>query len=511
VTTALVSHAHVGRAGRLVPDTLPHFEAWSARLIVDGRRFTADPFQSTALEDFFDGVVETMLLLPKGNGKTTLLAILALYHLCYTDEAEAYIAAASKDQATQMYRYCVRIVRANPGLKKQLKVQEGYRRILHRTRGGELRVIPADANTVDGTAATLALVDELHRHKDGGALYQTLRDGLIKRGGRLISITTAGWDHLSVLGRTRAAALSHVVERRPGYVYCRTPDGQFVMHEWALNLEEFDPHDMRHVKLCNPLQHLTIEDLQKLHDSPSMTQLDWLRYRCNVWVQDRTAALPEAEWNACVLEGVEITDAAPRVVIGGDLGWLLDTTAFVAVAEDPTYMTERPADLDDDAPFTPRPRIVVDRPRILTPPGDGAYLPFSIALGAVGAMVEKYGAHRTTFVFDPSSSGHQLAEALEKTYGIEVVRQKQTNVEMADAYAKTVEVVRDRVLAHGAYPELDEHVLYATAKSVGGTDLTRFDKGPGGQPNDAAIAMAIAIRQFTEPTEPVFQPFAFFV
>jgi phage terminase large subunit-like protein len=39
------------------------------------------------------------VIIPKKNGKTTLVAALGLYHLLTTVDAEAYIAASSRDQA----------------------------------------------------------------------------------------------------------------------------------------------------------------------------------------------------------------------------------------------------------------------------------------------------------------------------------------------------------------------------------------------------------------------------
>jgi phage terminase large subunit-like protein len=56
------------------------------------------------LADYFGGTTETLILIPKKNGKTTLMAALALYHLVVTEDAECVIAAASRDQAQIMLR-----------------------------------------------------------------------------------------------------------------------------------------------------------------------------------------------------------------------------------------------------------------------------------------------------------------------------------------------------------------------------------------------------------------------
>ena len=79
------------------------------------------------------------------------------------------------------------------------------REIVNDDLGGRIRVLASDTDTVDGQLPTLALVDELHRHRSA-ELYGILRDGLGPRGGQLIAISTAGDDESTPLGRLRARA-----------------------------------------------------------------------------------------------------------------------------------------------------------------------------------------------------------------------------------------------------------------------------------------------------------------
>ena len=138
-------------------------------------------FQRRFLRAYFAGTTQVVVIVPKKNGKTTMLAALALYHLLVTDEAEAAGAAASVEQATILYRQAVKLIRRS-GLEEVFKAQEGYRRITH--RGGQVRALPGDPKTADGVIPTLAIVDELHRHKTS-ELYAVLRDGLVARGGQI--------------------------------------------------------------------------------------------------------------------------------------------------------------------------------------------------------------------------------------------------------------------------------------------------------------------------------------
>ena len=111
------------------------------------------------LRDYFSGAEETLILIPKKNGKTTLLAALGLFHLTVTDDAACYIGAASRDQASILFDQAAGYVRRCPWLPKCVLLRPGYREIRSKRDSGRLRVLAADANTADGVIPTLALVD----------------------------------------------------------------------------------------------------------------------------------------------------------------------------------------------------------------------------------------------------------------------------------------------------------------------------------------------------------------
>jgi phage terminase large subunit-like protein len=55
---------------------------------------------------------EFVALLPRGNGKTSLLALIALHHLVTVPGAEVYCAAASREQARILFEAAARYARA---------------------------------------------------------------------------------------------------------------------------------------------------------------------------------------------------------------------------------------------------------------------------------------------------------------------------------------------------------------------------------------------------------------
>jgi hypothetical protein len=179
------------------------------------------------LADYFGGVTETLILVPKKNGKTTLLAALALHHLMVTPDAECVIAAASRDQAQILLEPGPR-VRARSTLGRYMTVKQ--REIVSLRDEGRVRVLASDSDTADGVIPTLAFVDELHRHKDNGAMYGVFHDGLGPRNGQIITISTAGEDEDSTLGELRSSAYALPGMKRDGAATrCSSPMSRILM------------------------------------------------------------------------------------------------------------------------------------------------------------------------------------------------------------------------------------------------------------------------------------------
>jgi phage terminase large subunit-like protein len=292
-----------------------------------GVPFVLESFQHELLSDYFDGVVETLVLLPKKNGKTTLLAALALYHVIVTPDAECVLGAASRDQASILFEQAVGFVSRSAYLQKRVVAKRGYREIRSRVDSGRIRVLAADVDTADGVIPTLALVDELHRHRSSG-LYGIFRDGLGPRHGQQITISTAGDHERSVLGQMRAAARKLPgIERHGKHLYVVTADKSFAMHEWSLERED-DVEDLTLVKQVNPASWQTVELLaQRLH-SPSTQPWQWARFACGVWTGAESYWVLPEDWD--VAARADVIAAREPVTLGFDGSRYGDATALVA-------------------------------------------------------------------------------------------------------------------------------------------------------------------------------------
>ena len=272
----------------------------------DGRPLRLEPFQRRILTDYFSGATETIILTPKKQGKSTLVGALALFHLVTTPDAECVVVAASREQAGILFNQAAGFVRRSDWLKERIKLT--MRELRSRDDSGRIRVLAADADTADGTICTLAVVDEVARHKSA-ELDGILRDGLGPRNGQLLGISTAGDSEDTPLGRMREAAVDKLPrsKRKGPYRCCRSSDGAFVLHEWALEPTD-DVEDMRVVKRANPASWQTEEALRRRFDSPSMTPWAWGRFACGLWVAGEDSAIGAKEWAACAQPGLFVQD-----------------------------------------------------------------------------------------------------------------------------------------------------------------------------------------------------------
>lgn len=458
------------------PASLEGFREFCSNLTLeDGGPFLLEPFQVRMLTDYFSGVTETVILISKKNGKTTLLSALALHHLLVVGDAECVIAAASRDQAQILLNQARGFVRRS-GMSRHLAVKQ--REIVSLRDGGRCRVMASDSETADGVIPTLAIVDELHRHKDDGAMYGVFHDGLLPRNGQIVTISTAGEYEDSALGRLRTAAYQIGVKRDGAYRYARSE--HYAMHEWALEADD-DRSDIELVKQANPAPWQTVEALRERFGSPSMTPTRWARFACGVWMQGEEAWIDAESWDACL--GKPDLDDVP-VVLGVDIGRKKDSTAVIA------------AGMVDDKLH------LVSRIRTPTP---GKPVAVADARSVILELAREFDVREV--VYDP----HQFQESAEllEEQGLLLVEFPQTDARMAPASEALYELIRAGRVVHDGNPVLRSHMLAAVPSET--ERGVRISKRKSRQQIDGAIASAMAASRalFAAPApEFVFQVFS---
>lgn len=338
---------------------------------VNGPLTRLDPAQRLILLPYFLGYAEIYTLIPKGNGKTSLLALLQVYHLLTVEHPEISVGAALVRQAEKIYAETSRVANLptkraiaagtatgkdrvpwkapRPGgspVLVDLKTLPGFLKIRvgERDEDGVLKVLASDKldkGTLEGSGNTLGVCEELHAHIND-AIIASIQGGLHKRGGQLFAISTAGKWLDSILGHIRASFRAESIIRKVAEfgrltVYRRGHDS--IMFEWALE-EGDDVEDLDLVKTVNPASFVSREGLRRLRNSPSMTLSRWKRNHCGIWTSEAEGWLEGREaWDANntdklddadPLHGLRLKDG-DEIYLGVDPAWSYDSFAIIAL------------------------------------------------------------------------------------------------------------------------------------------------------------------------------------
>ncbi|ANW97714.1 terminase [Thermoclostridium stercorarium subsp. thermolacticum DSM 2910] len=135
---------------------------------------------------------ETLFLVARKNGKSSLLSGIALYMLMADGEggAEVYSVATRKDQARIVFSEAVNMVRQSPALSKHLKKRKTD--LYMPMTFSKFEPLASDSNTLDGLNSHCVIIDELHAIKDRN-LYEVMKQSMsARRQPLLVMITTAG-------------------------------------------------------------------------------------------------------------------------------------------------------------------------------------------------------------------------------------------------------------------------------------------------------------------------------
>ncbi len=453
-----------------------------------GAYWVPEDFQCEIVADFFADFIEIWTVIPEANAKTTLMSGVSLYWADYTPSASILMAAASRDQAGLLFSQAQGFVERSPGFAHRFRVFEGYRRIKSLRSAGRIQVFAADDRTGDGVLFDLALLDELHRHRDL-KLARTWIGKAQKRGGKVGVISTAG-EPGTEFEDARARMIATAVDLTRDGFHTRAAGTDAVLHDFSVP-SGADIEDLDVVKAANPLSVVTKEALRKKRASPSMTTNHWLRFVCNQAVRTDDTAIDPYEWAEAATSD-EIPVGVP-IWVGADFGWKHDTTALV-----PLWMEGLESRL-------------LGVPKILTPPRNGQNLSPQKIKDAFCALHERNPIQ--TVVMDPDRAA-EIAHWLEHELGVDVVEHLQTAAPMCLAYERFMEALRNGWLRHPANAEFSEHVLNAMARLLP-DGKARFDRpstsrAQAGQRRrviDALIAAAmvhnVAVDEYGDSGEPL--------
>jgi phage terminase large subunit-like protein len=277
---------------------------WQVELV--GSVLDADPTPRTA-----------GWMMPRGQGKSTLVAALGLYDLLLGDEGAVVVVTATDErQASLVFRTAVRMVELHPELER--RVQPFRTELRVPGRGASFQCLPAEPKRLEGLDYTLAILDEIGVIGRDTYEVMNLAQGK-RRTSTLIGIGTPGPDpHNNVLADLRSYALTN------------PDDPSLVWREFSAAGFEDHPPDCRHCwELANPaLDDFLHRDAMHALLPPKTREATFRRARLCQFVRDTDGKfLPPGVWDGLSI-GQGIRDGT-EVVVALDGSFSDDTTALL--------------------------------------------------------------------------------------------------------------------------------------------------------------------------------------
>lgn len=254
--------------------------------------------------------------LPRGQGKSTLLAALGLYELATGGEgATVIVAAVDERQAGIVFGIAARMVELHPDLESRIAVYKD--RLLVPSRGASFTCLPASAASLEGLDYTLGIADEIGRINRETWEVLALAQGKRERS-TLIGIGTPGPTADNVLASLRAYSLAH------------PEDTSQVYREYSAAGFEDHPVDCRHCwELANPaLDDYLHGDAMRALLPPKMSEGAFRRARLAQHVlSNESPFVPQDVWDS-LSTGQGVSDGS-EVVLAFDGSHSSDTTALL--------------------------------------------------------------------------------------------------------------------------------------------------------------------------------------
>ncbi|MFD8496326.1 terminase large subunit [Amycolatopsis sp. NPDC059657] len=251
--------------------------------------------------DEFDRYVRVIHIvwieLARKQGKSEILAGIALYMLCADgeDSAEIYGAACDRDQARKVFDVAARMVQLSPLLSKRLIIKKHEKRIVDEKTGSYYEVIAADAAGNLGHNPHCIVFDEVLTQKNGD-LWDSLRTAMGTRSqAMMVAATTPGDDPSSWCG-----GMHDEMER-----VAEQPDRAPHTHVFLRNTPpDADPWDESGWKFANPAlgeflswQALR-EEAQEARNDPAKEN-SFRQYRLAQWVRQKFRWMPMHLYDEC--------------------------------------------------------------------------------------------------------------------------------------------------------------------------------------------------------------------
>lgn len=427
---------------------------------------------------------------PRGNGKSTMSAALALYMLCADGEpgAEVYAFATTRDQARIVFDTAREMARRSPQLVSAFGLSIGQHNISVPGTASRLEPKSSDADVLDGLNTHFACIDELHAHPNR-KVYDVVETSLGKRTSSLLwVITTSGLNRAGICYELH----THVANVIRGTV---KDDGQFGI------IYSVDPADdwttESSLRKANPnwgvsvVPDVVLELQRKAILLPS-AQASFRAKHLNQWLGARESWLDMNAWQRCGDPSLRIEQfKGQRCWVGIDMAERTDISSAAFVFRDydgrglPVYTAFVKHFL---------PRQTIER-------GENSHYRGWHLMGRIIASGDGCTDQRVVrdailevdkicpveaVIFDPAYSSQLVAELTER--GVNCIMMRQSILNFTDPMKELEALVLDNRLRHDADPVME----WMAANVVVKRD-EKGNIGPAKESNSAKIDGIVAL------------------
>jgi phage terminase large subunit-like protein len=295
------------------------------------------PFQRELIDDLFglrgDGLRQhrqALVMMPRKNGKTFLVACLALYEAVTGEPGgEVYFVAGDRQQARRAFDEVKRMVQMDSELSDLFEVYRNHMEI--ESTGTVLRVLSSDAGLQQGLNPSFVVFDEVAVQPNADLWHAMTLGSGTRTQPMVVGISTPGYSKDSLLWRL----YEHGRRVQAGEV----DDETFYFRSWEADPGD-DHTDPATWARANPAfgHFLREEDFASV--VKKTPEAEFRRARLGQWTATEHAAFPSGAWEACdgeagaMVAGSEIilaidgTEARDSVVI---VGCSLEETPHVFV------------------------------------------------------------------------------------------------------------------------------------------------------------------------------------
>jgi phage terminase large subunit-like protein len=266
----------------------------------------------------------------KKNGKSEVSAALALYMLMADGEsnAEVYVAACDRQQASIIFETSVNFIEGNRTLSKVTKIIKSTKRIVYPRTGSFYQVLSSDVKSKSGLNVSCVILDEIWTYPNADlAKMLTTGSGDAREEPLFIYLTTAG-NKLSGFGWDMHRKAKDILEGR-------RVDDSFLPIIYGLEEDE-DWEDEKNWYKVNPSLGYTIQidRVREHYDQAKQDPVEealFRQLRVNQWLKQDIKWMSMNVWDKCNFE-VDLNLLKGREGYGGlDLSSTTDISAFVLI------------------------------------------------------------------------------------------------------------------------------------------------------------------------------------